>query len=208
MDVLGVAKTADTKEIKSAFRKLARQYHPDVSQEPDAEDKFKEINEAYEVLSNDEKRARYDRFGHARGQVAQVPVDMVRVVLLASALRIFLTSSIAHLVVQPQVQPVVATPVQVVIVVLMSRLILKNRSLASKKRLSSNASKPVRYVTAMVRKKVQHPQPALPVTVQVKSARYKQTFLGSMVRVTTCPNCGGKGNDYLQPMQQLRWVRT
>lgn len=64
-DVLGVSKGADTKEIKSAFRKLARQYHPDVSQEPDAEDKFKEINEAYEVLSNDEKRARYDRFGHA-----------------------------------------------------------------------------------------------------------------------------------------------
>lgn len=64
-DILGVSKGADTKEIKSAFRKLARQYHPDVSQEPDAEEKFKEINEAYEVLSNDEKRARYDRFGHA-----------------------------------------------------------------------------------------------------------------------------------------------
>lgn len=64
-DLLGISKGADAKEIKSAFRKLARQYHPDVSQEPDAEDKFKEINEAYEVLSNEEKRARYDRFGHA-----------------------------------------------------------------------------------------------------------------------------------------------
>jgi len=64
-ELLGVSKGADTKEIKSAFRILARKYHPDVSTEPDAEDKFKEINEAYEVLSNDEKRARYDRFGHA-----------------------------------------------------------------------------------------------------------------------------------------------
>ena len=64
-DVLGVSQGADTGEIKSAFRRLARQYHPDVSQEANAEDKFKEINEAYEVLSDDEKRARYDRFGHA-----------------------------------------------------------------------------------------------------------------------------------------------
>lgn len=64
-ELLGVSKGADTKEIKSAFRTLARKYHPDVSQEPNAEDKFKEINEAYEVLSNDEKRARYDQFGHA-----------------------------------------------------------------------------------------------------------------------------------------------
>ncbi len=64
-DVLGVSQNADTREIKSSFRRLARQYHPDVSQEVDAEEKFKELNEAYEVLSNDEKRARYDRFGHA-----------------------------------------------------------------------------------------------------------------------------------------------
>ena len=64
-EVLGVARDADTGEIKSAFRRLARQYHPDVSEEAAAEDKFKEINEAYEVLADEDKRARYDRFGHA-----------------------------------------------------------------------------------------------------------------------------------------------
>ena len=64
-EVLGVSRDADTGEIKSAFRRLARQYHPDVSAEAGAEDKFKEINEAYEVLADDDKRARYDRFGHA-----------------------------------------------------------------------------------------------------------------------------------------------
>lgn len=64
-DVLGISRNADTQEIKTAFRRLARQYHPDVSQEPGAEEKFKELNEAYEVLSDDDKRARYDRFGHA-----------------------------------------------------------------------------------------------------------------------------------------------
>ncbi|HET6846879.1 MAG TPA: DnaJ domain-containing protein, partial [Anaerolineales bacterium] len=64
-DVLGVGRGAGDDEIKAAFRKLARQYHPDVNKDPDAEEKFKEINEAYGVLSDQEKRARYDRFGRA-----------------------------------------------------------------------------------------------------------------------------------------------
>ena len=64
-EILGVSKGASDSEIKSAFRRLARQYHPDVSKEEDSEEKFKEINEAYAVLSDNEKRAAYDRFGHA-----------------------------------------------------------------------------------------------------------------------------------------------
>jgi molecular chaperone DnaJ len=64
-ETLGVPKGAGQDEIKSAFRNLARQYHPDVSDAPDAEERFKEINEAYAVLSDDEKRAAYDRYGHA-----------------------------------------------------------------------------------------------------------------------------------------------
>jgi molecular chaperone DnaJ len=64
-DVLGVQRAASKEEVKKAFRTLARQYHPDVNKEPEAESKFKEINEAYEVLGDDDKRARYDRFGHA-----------------------------------------------------------------------------------------------------------------------------------------------
>lgn len=62
---LGVSKTANEQEIKKAFRKLAREYHPDVNKAPDAEAKFKEINEAYEVLGDKDKRAQYDRFGTA-----------------------------------------------------------------------------------------------------------------------------------------------
>jgi len=62
-EILGVGRSASDDEIKAAFRKLARQYHPDVNKEPDAEEKFKEINEAYGVLSDSDKRARYDRFG-------------------------------------------------------------------------------------------------------------------------------------------------
>ncbi|MEO1590041.1 MAG: molecular chaperone DnaJ [Cyanobacteria bacterium J06632_22] len=64
-DLLGVSRSADQDELKQAYRKLARKYHPDVNKEPGAEDTFKEINRAYEVLSEPEMRARYDRFGEA-----------------------------------------------------------------------------------------------------------------------------------------------
>jgi len=64
-EILGVPRNASIDEIKTAFRKLARQYHPDVSKEENAEEKFKEINEAYGVLSDPQKRARYDQYGRA-----------------------------------------------------------------------------------------------------------------------------------------------
>ena len=64
-EVLGVAKDASETDIKRAYRKLAAQYHPDVNHEPGAEARFKEINEANEVLSDPDKRARYDQFGFA-----------------------------------------------------------------------------------------------------------------------------------------------
>ncbi len=64
-EILGVPRNASLDEIKTAFRKLARQYHPDVSKEENAEEKFKEINEAYGVLSDPQKRARYDQYGRA-----------------------------------------------------------------------------------------------------------------------------------------------
>ena len=65
-EVLGVGRTATKDEIKKAYRKLALQFHPDKNPDnKDAEEHFKEVNEAYEVLSNDDKRRRYDQFGHA-----------------------------------------------------------------------------------------------------------------------------------------------
>ena len=58
--VLGISPDADDKAVKVAYKKLARKYHPDVSKEPQAEDKFKEIAEAYEVIHNKEERKKYD----------------------------------------------------------------------------------------------------------------------------------------------------
>ncbi|MDD6259235.1 MAG: DnaJ domain-containing protein, partial [Erysipelotrichaceae bacterium] len=64
-EVLGVSKDASEDDIKRAYRKLAKKYHPDLNKAPDAADKFKEVNEAYEVLSDPQKRKTYDQFGFA-----------------------------------------------------------------------------------------------------------------------------------------------
>lgn len=64
-EILGISRSASPDEVKKAFRSKARQYHPDVNKDADAPEKFKEVNEAYEVLSDPQKRGMYDRFGHA-----------------------------------------------------------------------------------------------------------------------------------------------
>lgn len=66
-EILGVSKGADADEIKSAYRRLAKKYHPDLNKTEEAAEKFKEINEAYEVLGDDKKRANYDQYGSADG---------------------------------------------------------------------------------------------------------------------------------------------
>jgi len=64
-EILGVGRDAGADDVRRAYRKLARRYHPDVNKEPGADERFKEVSEAYEVLSDPDKRARYDRFGAA-----------------------------------------------------------------------------------------------------------------------------------------------
>src|SRR3954452_7650433 len=70
---LGVSREASADEIRGAYRRLARNHHPDVNKEAGAEERFKEISEAYDVLSDPEKRAQYDRFGPAWRQAAEGP---------------------------------------------------------------------------------------------------------------------------------------
>lgn len=74
-EILGVDRDADARTIKRSFLKKARQVHPDVSDDPDAEEKFKELNEAYSVLSDEQKRANYDRYGTADGPMGGGYVD-------------------------------------------------------------------------------------------------------------------------------------
>jgi curved DNA-binding protein len=81
-EALGVPRGASTEEIQQAYRKLARKYHPDVNHEPGAEDRFKEISEAYQVLSDPDTRKRYDRFG---ADFRQIPEDYDERVAAAGA---------------------------------------------------------------------------------------------------------------------------
>ena len=75
-EVLGVSRDATEADIKKAFRRKARELHPDVNKAPDAEDQFKELNEAYDVLSDANKRAQYDRFGTVSGAAVALAVPV------------------------------------------------------------------------------------------------------------------------------------
>ncbi len=90
-EILGVPRNASQEEIKKAFRRLARKYHPDINKSPEAQEKFKEINEAYQVLSDPEKRKLYDQFGHAafEGAGAQEQVNVQDFPSLEEILRDF-----------------------------------------------------------------------------------------------------------------------
>jgi len=86
-EVLGVSKTSSMDEIKDAYRKLAMQYHPDRNKAPDAEEKFKELSEAYAVLSDPEKRSQYDQLGHAGFDQRYTTEDIFRGTDFESILR-------------------------------------------------------------------------------------------------------------------------
>jgi molecular chaperone DnaJ len=86
-EVLGVARTASKEEIKDAYRKRAMQYHPDRNKSADAEEKFKEISEAYAVLSDDQKRVQYDHLGHAGFDQRYTTEDIFRGADFESVLR-------------------------------------------------------------------------------------------------------------------------
>ncbi len=195
-EVLGVSRNASKDEIKRAFRNLARKYHPDVSQEADADERFKEINEAYTVLSDDQKRAAYDRFGHAGVQGAGgAPgfgnMDFSDLADIFGDLFGFGSVRTGR---RSRSMPRRGADLQYDVVLTFEEAVfgVEKEIEFTRDEMCSRCggtgaepgTSPVRCSTCRG-------------SGEVRQAR--QTIFGSMVQVTTCPTCGGKGEVIASP---------
>ena len=190
-DVLGVAKNSSKDEIKKAFRGLARKYHPDVSEEPMPKANSKKLTKPTMCLSDDAKRQRYDRFGHAGVQGASGgysgggrPDSEV----LKTSLKI---SSAALLVVD--VAEEVVAPVVVAIVQVDVTLDFEEAAFGVEKDLEFDRLEFCDVCDGSGARDGSHPTTCPECNGQGEVRQVRQTFVGSVVRVTTCPRCGGKG---------------
>ncbi len=191
--VLDVNRDASPDDIRRAYRRLAKQYHPDINNEPGAAERFKEINEAYAVLSDDERRAAYDRFGHAGLEGMQFDFDFGfgdifeqffgfgmrgqrsrRAPRRGSNLRYDLTLDFEEAVfgIEKEIE--------------ISRQETCKRCQGSR---AEPGTTPVRCSTCNGSGEVR---------------QVRQTLLGSMVNVSTCPSCGGVGETISTPCEACR----
>jgi molecular chaperone DnaJ len=200
-ELLGVPRTASKTDIKQAFRKLAREYHPDVSKHSDAEARFKEINEAYEVLSDDDKRARYDRFGHAgvQGNGAGGFSGFGGFAGFDEIFEEFFNNVGGARSAGGRRGPRPGVDRKVDVTVTFEESIFGVEKDIELERLDTcevcdgNGAEPG---TSTVR------CPQCNGTGEVRQVQ--QTFLGSMVRVATCPRCNGRGETIQTPCHNCR----
>lgn len=199
-EILGIPRDASPETIKQSFRRLARRYHPDVSEEPDAENRFKEINEAYAVLSDPNKRAAYDRFGHAGVQGAGgIPDIDFSSMDFADIFEEFFGFGRSWGGRRPSNAPRRGRDLQYPL-----HLSFEEAVFGTEKEVEINrdevcetcggsgaepGTSPVRCATCNGRG-------------EVRQAR--QTFFGSMVQVTTCPTCNGRGETISTPCSTCR----
>ncbi len=186
-EVLGLERKATPDDVKSAFRRLARKYHPDVSTEPDAEERFKEVNEAYGVLSDTDKRAAYDRFGHAgvqgTGGMPDYTVDFADIFEEFFGFGGFGRSSQ-----RSRNMPRRGADLQVKLELKFEEAVFgieKEVEFTRDEVCSTCQGKGAEPGTTPVR------CTACNGTGEVRQVR--QTILGSMVQVATCSTCGGQG---------------
>ena len=202
-EVLGVDKNADEKEIKKAYRKLAMKYHPDVSEEEGSEEKFKEISEAYAVLSDEEKRQRYDQFGHA-GMEGFTAEDFYQNVNFDDIFQGFDIGNIFDLFgfgggsrsrgrTGPQRGSDIYTDVHIT---------LKEAFHGCEKEIKVTRSELCPTCNGSKSKPGHDPEtcPTCKGTGQIKEV--SNTFLGQMVNVRPCRQCGGTGKIITDPCDE------
>ena len=195
-EVLGVNKSANKDEIKRAFRQLARQYHPDVSQEADAGAKFKEINEAYEVLSDEEKRARYDRYGHAGVQGAAGAGAGYGAAGFGGFEDIFEDFFSSFVGRQPGTRsgPRRGGDIRVDVTIDFTEAVFGVEQEIDYQRLES-----CEVCSGSGAEEGSSPSTCPDCNGSGEVRQVRQTFVGSMVRVAACPRCGGRGTIITKP---------
>lgn len=189
-EVLGIDRGASADEIRAAYRRLAKEYHPDINKSAEAEERFKEINEAYAILSDDEKRASYDRFGHSG--VNGIPPDFSFDFGFGDIFEQFFGATMGGR--RRQHAPRRGTDLRYDIELEFEEAVFGVEREIEFSRLevcstcqgsgAEPGTSPVRCTNC-------------DGSGEVRQVR--QTFLGSMVNVTTCPNCRGRGETITSP---------
>jgi molecular chaperone DnaJ len=195
-EILGVTRGASEDELKSSFRRLARQYHPDVSQEDNAEEKFKEINEAYAVLTDQEKRAAYDRFGHAGVQGAGGVPDWTTMDFsdILGDLFGFGFGGFGRSSRQSPNAPRRGSDLQYRVHLTFSEAVF-----GVDKEIEITRDEICSTCSGSGTKPGTSPSRCSTCGGNGEVRRSQQTIFGSMVQVTTCPACGGKGEVIVNP---------
>jgi len=196
-EVLGTPKGASESELKSAFRNLARKYHPDVSKESNAEEKFKEINEAYAVLSDTEKRSAYDRFGHAGVQGAGGVPDFTNVDfsdIFGDLGDMFGFGGFGRSSRRSRNAPRRGADLQYRV-----HLTFKEAVFGAEKEIEITRDEVCTDCRGTGAKPGTSPTPCSTCGGNGEVRQSRQTIFGSMVQVVSCPACGGKGEVIVNP---------
>ena len=199
-EVLGVTQSAGADDIKIAFRNLARKYHPDVNKEPDAEEKFKEINEAYSVLSDPEKRSSYDRYGFQGVNTNGMPdystmdlSDLFDLFGLGNFGGFGGTSRRSR-----------NAPRRGADLTTRLKLTFEEAVFGAEKEVEITRNEKCSVCSGTGAEPGSKPVTCQTCKGSGEVRQVQQTFLGQMVQVVTCPTCGGRGEMIERPCQTCR----
>jgi molecular chaperone DnaJ len=201
-EVLGVPRNATSDDLKSAFRQLARQYHPDVNKSPDAEERFKEINEAYAVLSDADRRSAYDRFGHeglkGMGGMPDFSnmdfTDILNNIFGIGFEDIFGTGTYGRTNRRSRTTPRRGVDLQMEV-----ELAFEEAIFGVEKEIAITRDELCKTCNGSGAEPGSAPTRCSTCNGSGEVRRVQQTLLGSMVQVTTCPTCGGVGETINTP---------
>jgi molecular chaperone DnaJ len=194
-EILSVTRNADEEEIRRAFRRLARQYHPDVCNDPDANERFKEVNEAYQVLCDPEKRQSYDRYGH-RGVSETSGQGGFTGTIFDDIFESFFNMS-AGSSSRERIQR--GADLQVTV-----RITLEEAAFGCEKEVEIRRLEACHLCSGAGAEPGTKPERCPDCNGSGEMRRLQQSFFGRFVSVTECPRCRGQGQVILVPCKNCR----